>query len=256
MADFSLSGQVVIVTGAAGGIGQTMTRQFSDAGATIVLASRNEGALNLLANELGGAPNLVVPTDITDPMAVDNLVESTVNAYGRLDAIVNNAGGGAKPCLPEEIVYSDWVKLIDVNLTATFNCCMSAGRQMIKQKSGKIINISSTAGTKGNPGMLHYSAAKAGILSMTNNLAFSWAKHNICVNSVVPGMVATPAMINYGIIPPAVNEAGEEIPRLTRPPGPGDVASMCQFLLSPAADLVTGEAIPVRSWEKSDRFWD
>ena len=101
MADFSLSGQVVIVTGAAGGIGQTMTRQFSDAGATIVLASRNQGALNLLANELGGAPNLVVPTDITDPMAVDKLVESTVKAYGRLDAIVNNAGGGARPCLPD-----------------------------------------------------------------------------------------------------------------------------------------------------------
>ena len=134
MADFSLAGQVVIVTGAAGGIGQSMTRQFSDAGATVVLASRNESALNLLANELGDAPNLVVPTDIIDPKAVDNLVETTVKAYGCLDAIVNNAGGGARPCLPEEIAYTDWVRLIDVNLTATFNCCMSAGRQMIKQK--------------------------------------------------------------------------------------------------------------------------
>ena len=109
MADFSLAGQVVIITGAAGGIGQSMTRQFSDAGATVVLASRNESALNLLANELGDAPNLVVPTDIIDPKAVDNLVETTVKAYGCLDAIVNNAGGGARPCFTKVMDFCSHV---------------------------------------------------------------------------------------------------------------------------------------------------
>ena len=145
--------------------------------------------------------------------------------------------------------------MIDINLTATFNCCMSVGKQMIKQKSGKIINISSTAGTKGNPGMLHYSAAKAGVLSLTNNLAYSWAKHNICVNALAPGLIATPAMIKWGAIPSSVTEDGDEVPKLTLPPGPEVVAKMCRYLASPAADLVTGEIIPVRAWNPIDRFW-
>ena len=127
---------------------------------------------------------------------------------------------------------------------------------MIEQQSGKIINISSTAGTKGNPFMLHYSAAKAGMLSLTNNLSFMWAKHNICVNAVLPGLIATPQMIEWGVIPPETTEDGEEVPRLTRTPAPQDVARMCRFLASPAADMITGEAIPVRAWHKPDRFWN
>jgi 3-oxoacyl-[acyl-carrier protein] reductase len=146
--------------------------------------------------------------------------------------------------------------LIDFNLTGTFLCCIAAGKQMIGQKGGKIINISSIAGTKGNPGMLHYSAAKAGVISLTNNLAYMWAKHNINVNCVAPGLIATPAMIGWNVIPPAIGEDGTEVPRLWRPPGPEHVAEMCRFLASPAADLITGELIPVRAWFKLDRHWE
>tara|TARA_B100001093_G_scaffold60786_1_gene51240 strand:- start:389 stop:1159 length:771 start_codon:yes stop_codon:yes gene_type:complete len=255
MADYALTDKVIILTGAAGGIGQVMAREFASAGAHVVLVGRTEKSLNAVAETLGKSRSMVVPTDITDPDLVENLIATTVEAFGRLDAIVNNAGGGAMPREPEDTPYEDWVRLIDVNLTSTFSCCMAAGRQMIKQKFGKIINISSTAGTKGNPGLLHYSAAKAGMLSLTNNLAYSWAKHNICVNAVVPGLVATPAMIGWGAVPPAVTDDGEEVPRLTRPPAPADVANMCRFLLSPAADMITGETIPVRAWFAADRFW-
>jgi 3-oxoacyl-[acyl-carrier protein] reductase len=256
MSDFELADQVVIVTGAAGGIGEAISREFVAAGATVVLAGRTAESLSALASELAEGKSLVVPTDITDPVAVQNLIDATTDAFGRIDVIINNAGGGSAMRKAEDTPYDEWVRLIDFNLTGTFNCCMAAGKEMIEQKSGKIINISSVAGTKGNPGMLHYSAAKAAVLSLTNNLAFMWAAHNICVNAVVPGMIATPSMIKWGVIPAATNEAGEEVPRLTRPPGPEDVAGMCRFLASPAADMITGEAIPVRAWFRPDRFWN
>lgn len=255
MSGFELEDQVIIVTGAAGGIGQAMSREFASAGATVVLAGRTAESLQAVAADLGNSPSLVVPTDVTNSDAVDALISATTDAFGRIDAIVNNAGCGAAPCDPEDTPYDVWSRMIDVNLTATFYCCIAAGKQMIKQKSGKIINISSTAGTKGNPGMLHYSAAKAGVLSLTNNLAYSWARHNICVNAVVPGLIATPNMIKWGVIPPSVTEDGEEVPRLSLPPGPEDVARMCRFLASKAADMITGEAIPVRAWNPMDRFW-
>jgi len=256
MSDFNLIDQVIIVTGAPGGIGSAMSREFASAGATMVLANLNEEPLKALQAELGDSPTLAVQADITDPESVQNLIDRTVDAFGRVDVIINNAGCGAAMKEPEDTPYEEWQRLLDLNLTGTFNCCIAAGRQMIKQQSGKIINISSTAATKGNPGMIHYSAAKAGVISLTNNLAFSWAKHNICVNAVVPGLVSTPQMIQWGVIPPTHTEDGEEVPRLTRPPGPEDIAQTCRFLASPAADMITGEAIPVRAWYRSDRYWD
>jgi NAD(P)-dependent dehydrogenase (short-subunit alcohol dehydrogenase family) len=255
MSDYNLVDQVIIVTGAAGNIGSVISRECASAGATIVLVDLAEASFKAVEAELGDCPSLVVPTDITNPESVQNMVATTVDTFGRADVIINNAGGGAAMKEPEDTPYEEWQRLVDLNLTAAFNCCIATGKQMIKQKSGKIINISSTAGTKGNPGMIHYSAAKAGVISLTNNLAFSWAKHNICVNAVVPGLIATPQMIEWGVIPPAQTEDGEDVPRLTRPPGPQDVAQMCRFLASPAADMITGEAIPVRAWFPSDRFW-
>ena len=255
MSEFDLQDKVAIVTGAAGGIGREISLEFASAGATVVLVGRTEESLQSVAAELGDARSLVVPTDITKPDDVEKMVATVVNAFDRVDILVNNAGGGVMPCKAEDTSYNDWAKMIDINLTATFNCCIATGKQMIKQKSGKIVNISSTAGTKGHPGMLHYSAAKAGVLSLTNNLAYNWAEHNICVNAVAPGLVATPAMIKYGVIPPAVDEDGNKVPRLSLPPGPEDVAQMCRFLASPAADMITGEIIPVRAFNLMDRFW-
>ena len=145
MSDFDLVDKVIIVTGAGGGIGSEMCREFAAAGASVVLAGRTEDTLKAVAGELGDTRSLVVPTDITNPDEVDNLVATTVDAFGRVDVIVNNAGGGVMPCAAEDTPYDDWVRMIDINLTATFNCCIATGRQMIKQQSGKIINISSTA---------------------------------------------------------------------------------------------------------------
>lgn len=258
MTSYDLTNKTAIITGGAGGIGAEIAREFARAGASIVIASRNIDALETLAGELrdNGAAAEAIAVDICDPAAVEALVTKTVSSLGRLDIIVNNAGGGSRMQAPEDTPYDEWVRLIDFNLTGTFNCCIAAGKQMLSQGAGNIINISSTAGTKGNPYMVHYSAAKAGVISLTNNLAFAWAPKGINVNCIAPGLIATPAMKSYpGVIPPETTEEGESVPPLTRPPGPEDVAAMARFLASPAAAMITGEVIPVRAWFKSDRFW-
>ena len=258
MSKFDLKDRVTIVTGGAGGIGTEICLEYAGAGAKVVVASRNQENIENVVAEVAelGVESLAVVTDITKPDDVDRLIATTVEKFGRLDVLVNNAGGGSAMKKAEDTPYEEWVRLIDFNLTGTFLCCIAAGKQMIEQNCGKIINISSTAGTKGNPGMLHYSAAKAGVISLTNNLAFAWASHNINVNCVAPGLIATPDMLRWKVIPPATREDGTEVPRLQRPPGPEHVAEMCRFLASPAADLITGEVIPVRAWFKLDRFWE
>lgn len=257
MSKFELTDKVTIITGGAGGIGAEMALEFARAGASVVVASRNQDALDAVATKIGdfGRPALAVATDITRPDEVENLMQRTVDEFGRIDVLVNNAGGGSAMHKAEDTPYDEWVRLIDFNLTGTFNCCMAAGTRMIEQADGKIINISSVAGTKGNPGMLHYSAAKAGVISLSNNLAFAWAKHNITVNVIAPGLIATPNMIKWGVIPSDTREDGSKVPRLDLPPKPEDVANTARFLASPAADMITGEVVPVRAWNKIDRFW-
>ena len=159
MADQSLEDKVVIITGAGGGIGREMCREFAQEGAITVLVGRTRETLETVAKDLKGNLSIIIPTDITKPAQVERLVTQVVESCGRIDALINNAGGGVAPCAAEDTLYDDWTRMIDINLTATFNCCMAIGKQMIEQKSGKIVNISSTAGTKGHPGMLHYSAA-------------------------------------------------------------------------------------------------
>ncbi|MYD98493.1 MAG: SDR family oxidoreductase [Gammaproteobacteria bacterium] len=257
MSDYELKDKVAVVTGGAGGIGTHISLEFARGGATVVVASRKQERLDEVVTRIEGEGGraLAVATDITVPEQVDELVVRTVSAFGRLDVMVNNAGGGSRMRQPEETPYEEWLRLIDFNLTGTFLCCIAAGKQMIAQESGNIVNISSTAGTKGNPFMLHYSAAKAGMISLTNNLAFMWAKHNINVNCIAPGLIATDAMKGHGAIPADTRDDGSPVPHLELPPGPEDVAKMTRFLASDAARAITGEIIPVRAWFRSDRFW-
>jgi NAD(P)-dependent dehydrogenase (short-subunit alcohol dehydrogenase family) len=257
MSSFRLDGKTAIITGGAGGLGRSMVLQYAEAGANVVIASRTlENCEKMAAQvESEGGNALAVSVDITSPESVDNMVEQTVSKFGALDVIVNNAGRWGKGHAAEDTPLDEWNDIIEQNLTGCFICCMSAGRQMLKQGGGKIINISSTAGSKGNPGQLHYSAAKAAVLSLTNNLAMMWSKDNINVNCILPGLIATDELKQYNIIPPKVDKEGNPLPRLTLTPDPENVADLAVFLASPASDMLTGEFYPIRAWMKSERFW-
>ena len=257
MSKFGLEGKTAIITGGAGGLGTAMAQAYAEAGANVVVASRNEENVEKVASEMKsrGQTALAVTVDITEPDQVEQMIDTTVEVFGSVDVIVNNAGRWGKSQLAEDTPLDDWQQVLELNLTGCFITCLAAGKQMIKQQNGKIINISSTAGSKGNPGQLHYSAAKAGVLSLTNNLAFMWAKHNINVNCILPGLIATEELKGYKIIPSPVDKEGNPVPRLELTPDPEDVANLALFLASPAADAITGELIPIRSWLKSERFW-
>ena len=257
MSNFRLDGKTTIVTGAAGGLGKPMALTYAAAGANVVVASRNVENIEAVASEIRakGQSALAIAVDITDAEQVDALMQATFDAYGPVDVVVNNAGRWGRGHAPEDTPLTEWRRIVELNLTGCFLVCRAAGRQMIAHDGGKIINVSSTAGSKGNPNQLHYSAAKAGVLSLTNNLACRWAKHNINVNCILPGLIATEELKSYGIIPPSVDAEGNAVPRLDLPPDPEDVANLALFLASPASDAITGELIPVRSWLKTERFW-
>jgi|TARA_B110000305_G_scaffold33607_1_gene32980 NAD(P)-dependent dehydrogenase (short-subunit alcohol dehydrogenase family) len=257
MSSFDLQGKTAIVTGGAGGLGRSMVATLAAAGANVVVASRNQENISKIADAINqkGHSALAIAVDITNEDQVDSLIEQTVAAFGSVDIIVNNAGRWGKSHKAEDTPLDEWRDVVEQNLTGVLIPCLAAGKQMIKQGSGKIINISSTAGSKGNPGQLHYSAAKAGVISLTNNLAFMWAPHNINVNCILPGLTATDELKGYGIIPTSPDKNGKEVPRLNLPPGPEDVANLTLFLASPASDALTGELYPIRAWLKSERFW-
>jgi 3-oxoacyl-[acyl-carrier protein] reductase len=166
--------------------------------------------------------------------------------------MVNNAGRGI-PTQPLEISIEEWNHVIALNLTGVFLGCIAAGKVMIEQKQGKIINIASTAGFKGDPGMVHYSVAKAGVIMVTNTLAASWAEHNINVNCIAPGLTATEGVIKWGILTPDMYEEGTKVPRLLRPPVPKNIADLALFLASSASDLITGELLIIRGHFPMDR---
>lgn len=257
MSNFSLQGKTSIITGGAGGLGRAMVAAYAAAGANVVVASRNQEKIEVEAAGIRdkGQSAIAIAADITDSEQVEHLVSKTVETFGALDVMVNNAGRWGRSHLAEETPLEEWRIVVDQNLTGVFIPCMAAGKQMIRQQFGKIINISSTAGSKGNPHQLHYSAAKAGVISLTNNLAYMWAKHNINVNCILPGLIATEELRGYGIIPTDTDDDGNAIPKLELTPDPENVADLALFLASPASDALTGELYPIRAWLKSERFW-
>ena len=249
-----LDGKVAVITGGSRGIGRSIALTYAEAGANVVVASRTQKYIDRVAEKIKalGPDSLAVATDVCIPEQVDNLVKQTVEHFGRLDIMVNNAGRGISTP-PEEISIKEWNDTIALNLTGVFLGCIAAGKVMIEQKQGKIINIASTAGVKYSPSMIHYSVAKAGVISITKNLAASWAEHNINVNCIAPGLTATKGVIQWGVLTPDMYEEGTKVPRLLRPPVPKNIADLALFLVSPASDLITGELLIIRGHYPRDR---
>jgi 3-oxoacyl-[acyl-carrier protein] reductase len=237
-----LEGKVAIVTGASRGIGQATALALAAEGAAIVVnyASSSGAADAVVASitALGGQA-IAVQADVSQEDQVEAMVAATVAKFGRVDVLVNNAGI-TRDTLLLRMKLADWQAVIDLNLTGVFLCTRAVSKIMLKQRSGRIINITSVAGQMGNPGQSNYSAAKAGVIGFTRTVARELASRGITVNAVAPGFIATDMTNDLNAEPILAM-----IP-LSRYGQPEDIAGMIQFLAAtPAAGYITGQVFNV-----------
>ncbi|MBN1376319.1 MAG: glucose 1-dehydrogenase [Dehalococcoidia bacterium] len=191
---FSLEGKAAVVTGAGRGLGKAIALALADAGADIAAAARTASEIEQTRQEITalGRTAVAITADITKPSDIKSMIEMTVKQFGRIDILVNNAGGAINKNV-EELTDDDIQGEIFRNLISVITCCREAGRYMIKQKSGKIINMGSQAGLIAAPTLSVYGSAKAGVAHFSKSLAREWAKYNINVNCIEPGFFYTPA---------------------------------------------------------------
>jgi 3-oxoacyl-[acyl-carrier protein] reductase len=237
---FDLTGKCALVTGASGGLGAAIARDLHKQGATVALSGTREDALNIVAEELKDRVH-VLPCNLSDMAAVDNLIKQAEEAMGQLDILVNNAGL-TRDGLAMRMKDEDWDTVMDVNLKAAFKLSKNALRGMMKRRFGRIIGITSIVGVTGNPGQMNYAASKAGMIGMSKSLAQEVAARGITVNCVAPGFIAT-AMTD------ALPDAQKDVLLSAVPAGklgdPGDISAAVVYLSSDEAAYVTGQTLHV-----------
>ncbi len=241
---FSVGGKTAVVTGASSGIGREIAELFAADGANVVVCSREQENVDPVAEDIRDATAdesgdaLAVECDVTDRDAVEALVEATVDEFGGLDVLVNNAGASFMANF-EDISPNGWQKILDINLGGTYNCTQAA-EEYLKDGGGSVINVASVAGQQGAPYMSHYGAAKAAVVNLTSTLAFEWASDGVRVNCIAPGFVATPGLASQ------MGISADEIDResVERRVGVSDeIADVARFLASDAASFVVGETV-------------
>jgi gluconate 5-dehydrogenase len=244
---FKLDGKVAIVTGGSRGLGFWMAEALAEVGANVVLCARKLEPCEEAAKSMReiGVRSLAVGCDVTDPGAVKTLVERTVSEFGRVDILINNAGFiWEEP--PEKVSIETWNKTLAINATGTFLCSQEAGRHMIKQGQGKIINIASISGLASvDPELSNtvpYSAAKGAIVALTRDLARKWCQYNITVNAIAPGYFAT-KMSKY-LAEHRQPQLMSSI-RMKRLGTKDEIKGVAVFLASAAANYITGHILAV-----------
>jgi 3-oxoacyl-[acyl-carrier protein] reductase len=237
-----LEGKVAIVTGASRGIGKATALALATEGAAIIVNyASSSGAADAVVAEISrmGGQAIAVKADVSKEAEVEAMFATTIAQFSRVDVLVNNAGI-TRDTLLLRMKLEDWQAVIDLNLTGVFLCTRAASKIMLKQKSGRIINITSVAGQMGNPGQANYSAAKAGVIGFTRTMARELASRGITVNAVAPGFIATDMTNDLQAAPILAM-----IP-LSRYGQPEDIAGMIQFLAAtPAAGYITGQVFNV-----------
>jgi 3-oxoacyl-[acyl-carrier protein] reductase len=237
-----MEGRVALVTGASRGIGRAVALALAKRGVLVGAAARGENA-EAVVDEIGSAGGQAVrlSMDVTDAAAVDAGVASLLAQAGRVDILVNNAGI-ARDQLMLRMKRDDWEAVIRTNLTAAFTCTQAVLKPMIKQRSGRIVNITSVVGQAGNAGQTNYAASKAGLIGFTKALALEVASRGITVNAVAPGMIDTE--MTRAISSTAQDSWAERIPA-KRLGTPEDVAGAVVFLASDEASYITGHVLSV-----------
>ncbi|MCX6613843.1 MAG: SDR family NAD(P)-dependent oxidoreductase [Acidobacteria bacterium] len=237
MAYFDLTGQTAIITGAAGGIGETIARRFANSGATVVIADLNVSAGEAIAASLPNS-SFALSLDVTSSESCEKLVAEVIARTGRIDIVVNNAGVAGKAAPVEEQTNDDWALCVAVNLNGPFYLCRAAVPHMRKRKYGRIVNIASIAGKEGNPNMSAYSATKAGLIGFTKSLGKEVALDGITANCVSPAVVRT--KILEQLTPQQVDYMTQRIP-MRRTGEPEEIAAVVHFLASPDSSFVTAQ---------------
>lgn len=243
---FDLTGRVAIVTGGGAGLGLQMAQALAEMGASVALCARKKERCEQAAKDLAelGVKTLALGCDVRKAADIQAVVDRTAAEFGRLDILINNAGvSWGAPV--EEMPLEAWNKVIETNLTGTFLFSQAAGKIMVRQNRGKIINIASVAGFRGAPPELPaigYHASKGGVIAFTRDLACKWARHKICVNAIAPGWF--PTHMSEVVIERNKEEFLKRIP-LGRFGSENDLKGAAVYLASDASDFVTGQVLVV-----------
>ena len=240
---FKLSKKVAVVTGASRGIGRSMAETYARAGAHVICVSRNEDALNVVADGIksNGGSASVTAINVSNFEKFQNFIKDTTDTYGSVDILVNNAGI-TRDTLIVRMSEEDWDTVIDVNLKGAFNGIKAVTRTMMKQRYGRIINISSVVGLTGNAGQVNYAASKAGLIGLTKATAKEIGSRGITVNCIAPGYIATD--MTGQMDDKAKDLLISQIP-LGRIGSPDDIAATALFLASDEAGYITGQTFTV-----------
>ena len=242
---FDITGQVAMVTGASLGIGRDLVTALARAGARVAAAARSRAALEEVAADVrsDGGEVEAVELDLRDRGAIDRAVARTVDRFGRIDVLVNDAGLGTNHDALEA-TEEEWDDLFAVNVRGLFFACQSAARRMVAQRHGRIVNMASQAGLVGIRRHAAYSASKGAVIALTRVLALEWAPFGVTVNSVAPTFVRTPGTAERLDRPEFLADVVSKIP-VGRVASVADVAGAVLYLASPAAAMVTGSVLVV-----------
>ncbi len=236
-----LSGKVALVTGSSRGIGRAAALRLAAAGAAVALNATKNAAETQAAIESAGGVCSVHIADVADPEEATAMVQAVIERHGGLDFLINNAGV-TRDTLALRMSDDDWRRVIDVNLTGAFNCARAALKHMVRRRAGRIVNIGSVVGYRGNPGQTNYTASKSGLIGMTRSLALEVGSRGVTANVITPGYIETDMTLE--VAETSLNAVREMIPA-GRLGTPEDVAEAVLFLCSDEAAYITGQTLPV-----------